>query len=88
MGAHLGPPDEMHPFLNQGLPCLVRRMGLAGHDELHRALRIGQQAQQSLRVVQQQVRSFVGGKTACKAQRQRVGIKQMLRTVNRLGRRA
>ena len=88
MGARLGPPDEMDPFLNQGLAGLVRRMSLAGHDELHRTPRIGQQAQQSLRVVQQQVRSFVGCKAACKAQRQRVGIKQMLRTLNRLGRRA
>ncbi len=41
MGAGLGPPDEMCPFLNQRLPRLVRRMGLAGDDELHRALRIG-----------------------------------------------
>ena len=74
--------------LDQGLACLVCGMGLAGHDELHRALRIRQQAQQSLRVVQQQIGSFVACKTACKAQRQRVGIKQLLRTVDRLGRRA
>ena len=38
MGAGLRPPDEMRPFLDQGLACLVRRMSLAGHDELHRAL--------------------------------------------------
>ena len=31
----------MHPFLDQGLARLVCRMGLAGHDELHRALGIG-----------------------------------------------
>ena len=74
MGAGLGLADELYPFLDQGLPRLVRRMGLAGDDELHRALRIGQQAQQSLRVVQQQVRSLVGGEAARKAQRQRVGI--------------
>ena len=63
------------PFLNQRLARLVRRMGLAGKDELHRALRIGQQAQQSLRVVQQQVRPFVGREAPRKAQRQCVGIK-------------
>ena len=63
-------------------------MGLAGDDELHRALRIGQQAQQPLRVVQQQVRSLVGREAARKAQRQGVGIKEMLRLVHRLGRRA
>jgi hypothetical protein len=28
----------MGPFPNQGLPCLIRRMGLAGKDELHWAL--------------------------------------------------
>ena len=50
--------------------------------------RIGQQAQQPLRVVQQQVRPLVGREAARKAQRQRVGIEQMLRTVDRLGRRA
>ena len=86
MGAHLGPPDELGPFLNQGLSRLVRRMGLAGKDELHRALGIGQQAKQSLRVVQQQVRPLVGREAARKAERQCVGIEQMLRSVNRLGR--
>ena len=78
----------MHPFLDQGLPRLVRRMGLAGDDELHRALRIRQQAQQPLRVVQQQVRPLVGRKAARKAQRQGIGIKEMLRGFDLLGRRA
>jgi hypothetical protein len=87
MGMHLGPPDEVRPFLDQGLACLIRRMSFARHDELHRALTIGQQAQKARRVVQQQVRSFVRRKAACKAHGQRVGIKQMLRTLNRLGRR-
>ena len=41
MRAGLGPPDEMRPFLNQGLPRLVCRMGLARKDELHRTLRMG-----------------------------------------------
>ena len=54
-------------------------MRLAGDDELHRALRIGQQAQQPLRIVQQQVRPLVGREAARKTQRQRVGIEQMLR---------
>ena len=75
MRADLGPPDKLNPFLNQRLSRLVRRMGLAGEDKLHRALRIGQQAKQPLRVVQQQVRPFVGRESARKAQCQRVGIK-------------
>ncbi len=41
MGARLGPPNEMGPFLNQGLPRPVRRMSLTGKDELHRPLSIG-----------------------------------------------
>ena len=53
MGARLGLPDEMHPFPDQGLPRLVRGMRLAGDDELHRALRMGQETKQSLRVMQQ-----------------------------------
>ena len=38
-------------------------MGLAGDNKLHRTLRIGQQTQQPLRVVQQQVRPLIGGET-------------------------
>ena len=77
----------MHPFLNQFLPRLVCRMILTGDDELRRALRIGQQTKQSLRVVQKQVRSLVGREAACKAQRQSVGMEKMLCTVKLLGRR-
>ena len=47
MGAGLGPPDEPHPFLDQGLPGLVGRMRLAGDDKLHRPLRVGQQPEQA-----------------------------------------
>ena len=79
MRTRLGPADELHPLLDQGLPGLVSRMGLAGDDELHRTLRIGQQPQQPLRIVQQQVRSLVGGKTTGEAQGQGVGIEQMPR---------
>ena len=39
---------KLNPFLNQRLSRLVRRMRLARDDELHRALRIGQQTKQSL----------------------------------------
>ena len=88
VGARLGPPDEADPLLNQGLPGLVRRMGLAGDDDLHRALGIVQEAKQAFRVVQQQVRSLVGREAARETQRQRVGIEQMLRLVHRLRRRA
>ena len=34
MGTDLGPLDELRPLLYQGLPGLVRWMGLAGKDEV------------------------------------------------------
>ena len=78
---------DVRYFVRVTLPGLVSGMGFPGHNELHRALRIGQEAKQSLRVLQQQVWSFVGCETARKAQRQSIEVKQMLRTGNCLGRR-
>ena len=68
MGTGLRTPDKMAPLLNKRLPRLVRWMSLAGNDELHRALRIAQQAKQSFRIVQQQVWSFICRETPCKAE--------------------
>jgi len=77
------------PLLNQGLPRLVCRMGLAGKDELHRSLRIKLAGEASRAgSCSRQVRSLVVAKAPCEAQSQCVGIKQMFRPVNRLGRRA
>jgi hypothetical protein len=53
-------------------------MGFAGKDELHRALRVGQQPQQPVRVPQQQVGPLVRREAACKTQRQGVGVEEML----------
>jgi len=75
MGSSLGPTNEMGPFLNQGPPGLVRWMGFASQDELHRALRMGQQTKQSLWIVQQEVRPFIGREAPRKAKRQHMGIK-------------
>ena len=88
MGLDLWLADEIDPFMDQGLPRPVFRMCLAGDDELHRALRISQKAQQTRRVVQQQIRSLVGCEAPRKAQGQCIGIKQMFRHVNLFGRRA
>ena len=41
MGTDIGSADELYPLLDQGLSRLVRRMGLARKDELHRSLWIG-----------------------------------------------
>ncbi len=38
MGTCLRLPNEMNPFLDQGLTRLVRRMRFPGDDELHRTL--------------------------------------------------
>jgi len=67
--------DEVYPFMDQGLSRPVLRMGLAGDNELHRTLQISQEAQQTRRIVQQQVRSLVGREAARKAQCQCIGIK-------------
>ncbi len=83
MRTHLGLPDETDPFLYQRLARLVGRMRLAGDDQLHGALRIAQQAQQALRVVQQQVRPFVGREATREPQGHRVGIEQMPRGLGR-----
>ena len=52
-------------------------MRLPGDDELYRTLRIGQQGEQPLGVVKQQVRPLVGREAARKSQRQHAGIKEM-----------
>src|ERR1035441_914537 len=70
-------PDETRPLPNQGLPRLVRRMRLAGEDQLYRALGTVQKAKQARRVMQQQVRSLVGREAARKSQRECVGIEEM-----------
>ena len=41
MRTDFGPANELYPFLDQGLSRLVRWMGLAREDELHRTLRVG-----------------------------------------------
>ena len=86
MRTRFGPSDEVDPFLNQRLSRLVCGMGFAGQDKLHGPIWIGEQAKQPLRVVQQKVRPLVGCKAPRKAQRQGVGIKEMFRLINGLGR--
>ncbi len=62
--------DEADPFMYQGLACLVLRVGLAGDDKLYRTPGDGQESQQSLRVVEKQVRSLVGRESPREAQGQ------------------
>ena len=82
-----GPTNEPDPLADHRLTRLVGRMGLAGEDELHRALSaLSSKPQQSLRIVQQQIRPLVGREAPRKAQRQCVGIEQMLRRFDLFGR--
>ncbi len=62
--------DEVDPIMDQGLPRLVLRVGLAGDDKLYRTTGDGQESQQSLRVVEKQVRSLVGRKPTREAEGQ------------------
>jgi G3E family GTPase len=77
MGTNLGLPDEPNPLLYQVLSRLVRWVCLSRNNKLHRMLGIAQYAKQSLRIVQQQVRSFISGEAARDSQRQDIGIEKM-----------
>ena len=59
------------------LALLVRRMRLAGKDELDRPGRVVQQARQPRRVVEQQIRPLVAGETPRKTKRQRVRVEHV-----------
>ena len=52
MRAHLRATDELHPALNECLPFLIRGVRLSRNDELYRSLRVAQQTQQPLWIVQ------------------------------------
>ena len=77
MRTDLGLANEMDPLLDQRLSRRVRGMGLARQDELYRTLRIGQSAA-VVRIVQQQVRSLVGGERRAKLSVNTLGSKRCL----------
>ena len=79
---------EVYPFMDQDLPRPVLRMSLAGNDQLHRSFAICQKAQQTRRIVQQQVRSLVRGEPPRKTECQCIGIEHMFRLLNCPGRSA
>ncbi len=51
MSASLGAMAEAYPLLYHGFPGEILGVRLAGDDELHRALGIGQEAQQPLGIM-------------------------------------
>ena len=85
MRAHQWLADEADPFMNQGSPGLVFRMRLAGDNQLHRAIRVGQQTQQTGRIVQQQIGPFITGEAAGKTECQCLGVKHLPRSLDLFG---
>ncbi len=77
--------DELHPLPDQCLPGRIGRVGLAGYDQLHRAVRIRQQPQQSRGVAQQQVGPFVGGESPRESQGEHLRVEQLPRRVSDFG---
>src|SRR5215467_5760274 len=71
---HFWPAYELNPLLDHCLSRFVGGMRLAGDDELHGELRIGEYLGQAIWVVEQERWTLVGCKAAREAQRQRVGI--------------
>src|SRR5579884_1626774 len=65
-------------LLNQGLARFVGGVRLAREDDLHRALRIEQDAAQAFHIAKDERGAFVGGEAAREADKQRVGIEHML----------
>ncbi len=69
---------QRDPVLDHPLAFVVRRVRLAGQDQLHRAQRIREQAAQPLGIVEQQVGALVGGEAAGKAEGQNVRVEHLL----------
>ena len=68
---------EILDLLDEVLAGLVGRMGLAGEDELHGALRIVDQFGQDIELAEEQIGALVGGEAAGETDRQRVGVEDV-----------
>ena len=69
--------NKSHPASNNLLSSLIGRMRLSDQNKLHGSLGIIQQSQQALRVMQQEIRTFIGCKTSRKTEGQYVFIQHM-----------
>jgi hypothetical protein len=81
---HLRAANESHPLTDHCLANLVVGVRLPGQDQLHRTLRMGQQADQPLRIVQEQVRPLVTHEATSEPQRQGVAIQYVAGIFQRL----
>ena len=74
MTLDIGTLNELDPGFHHRLTCAVLRMSLAGDNQLNGTFGVGQNANEPLRVMQEQIWALVCGEPAGKAQRQGVGI--------------
>src|SRR5215472_15701276 len=72
---HFWVASKFNPPLDHVLASPILRMSFACEHELHRMLSIGEDVQEMLRIMQEEVGALVGCKPPCKSQSQRVGFK-------------
>src|SRR5581483_11478888 len=72
----------MVDLLNQRFSRLIGGMSLARKNDLHRAFWIVQDTPQTSEVSQDERRSFIGGEAPGKANRQGIGIEDMLELID------
>src|ERR1017187_7018970 len=68
----------MNDVLDVALAVIIARMRFAGEDELYRPVLVPREVHDVVQLLEDQRRSLVGRKAARKADRQRVGIKQVI----------
>ena len=71
---------------DQVLARPVGRVRLAGEEDLHRALGVGEQLAQAVQVAEQQVGPLVGREAAGEADGQRVGVEELVDLAQLAGR--
>ena len=79
MTAHVRTLNESHPSLHHCLGGFVVRMSLASNYQLNRPIRIGEDADKTLRIMKELVGPLVRSEPACKAKRQCIRVKYGLR---------
>ncbi len=72
------PSGKLNPFLDEAFTFVVRRVSLAGNNDLHRVFRAGQQPNKTFGVAQQQIGAFVSREPPRKSKCQYVRIKSLV----------
>src|SRR5690349_10093257 len=74
--------NELNPIFNELLPFEIGRMCLPCKDNLNGALRVGQNAQKSLRIMEEKVWPFIRDKSTGKPQSESFWVKAMPRKID------